>query len=139
MTDQVTLPRAVVEQALASMDDRLSLMKWQSARNALRSALAKAEQAEKPKRNICIQCRNADSWGLPDKPVCRSCVANSEWQPLNTSSKNPMATKKAEQRQEAWQGLSDEEIDELWQNNDTDWESIKRVEAKLREKNGGAK
>ncbi len=40
-------------------------------------------------QNICIECANADSWGLPDKPACRSCVSNSEWKPLNVSSKNP--------------------------------------------------
>jgi hypothetical protein len=41
-------------------------------------------------QNICIKCANADSWGLPDKPVCRSCVGNSEWKPLNKSSVNPI-------------------------------------------------
>ncbi len=41
-------------------------------------------------QNICIECANADSWGLPDKPACRSCVSNSEWKPLNVSSKNPI-------------------------------------------------
>jgi hypothetical protein len=40
-------------------------------------------------QNNCIECANADSWGLPDKPFCRSCVSNSEWKPLNASSKNP--------------------------------------------------
>jgi hypothetical protein len=40
-------------------------------------------------QNNCIKCSNADSWGLPDKPFCRSCVSNSEWKPLNASSKNP--------------------------------------------------
>ncbi len=40
-------------------------------------------------QNICIECANADSWGLPDKPACQSCVSNSEWKPLNVSSKNP--------------------------------------------------
>lgn len=37
----------------------------------------------------CKECRNADSWGLPDKYVCRSCSAGSEWTPLNQSSVNP--------------------------------------------------
>jgi hypothetical protein len=41
-------------------------------------------------QNNCIECANADSWGLPDKPFCRSCVSNSEWSPLNRSSVNPI-------------------------------------------------
>jgi hypothetical protein len=41
-------------------------------------------------QNICIECANADSWGLPDKPACRSCISNSEWSPLNRSSVNPI-------------------------------------------------
>jgi hypothetical protein len=43
-----------------------------------------------PVKNICTECANSDSWGLPDKKVCRSCISNSEWEPLNVSSKNPM-------------------------------------------------
>jgi hypothetical protein len=43
--------------------------------------------------NVCIECRNADSWGLPDKPICRECVRNSKWQPLNESSTNPLYTR----------------------------------------------
>ena len=41
----------------------------------------------------------------------------------------------AELQQRKWVGLTDEEIEEIWENNDTDWESIKKVEAKLKEKN----
>lgn len=46
------------------------------------------------KENICIDCTNADSWGLPDKPCCQSCVASSNWQPLNRSSVHPNAARK---------------------------------------------
>ena len=34
-----------------------------------------------------------------------------------------------------WVGLTQEEANYIWENNETDWESIKRVEAKLKEKN----
>lgn len=44
-------------------------------------------QVTKP--SICTDCSNADSWGLPDKPCCRSCVSGNNWQSLNTSSVNP--------------------------------------------------
>lgn len=40
--------------------------------------------------NVCTECSNSDSWGLPDKPVCKSCFVNSRWEPLNTSSVNPL-------------------------------------------------
>jgi hypothetical protein len=34
-----------------------------------------------------------------------------------------------------WVGLTDEEANELWESTDSDWELMKRVEAKLKEKN----
>ena len=37
--------------------------------------------------------------------------------------------------QREWQGLTDEEANELWESTDSDWELMKRVEAKLKEKN----
>jgi len=36
-----------------------------------------------------------------------------------------------------WVGLTDEEANELWESTDSDWELMKRTEAKLRERNGG--
>lgn len=39
--------------------------------------------------NVCTDCTHADSWGLPDKPCCRTCVGNSNWAPLNKSSVHP--------------------------------------------------
>ena len=35
----------------------------------------------------------------------------------------------------AWVGLTDEEANELWESTDSDWELMKRTEAKLKEKN----
>lgn len=32
----------------------------------------------------CADCRNADSWGIPDKPICYQCRYGSRWTPLNT-------------------------------------------------------
>jgi hypothetical protein len=37
--------------------------------------------------------------------------------------------------QRQWVGLTDEEANELWESIDSDWELMKRTEAKLREKN----
>ena len=37
--------------------------------------------------------------------------------------------------QRTWVGLTDEEEVELWESTDSDWELMKRVEAKLKEKN----
>lgn len=34
-----------------------------------------------------------------------------------------------------WVGLTDAETNELWESTDSDWELMKRVEAKLKEKN----
>lgn len=45
------------------------------------------------KVNVCHDCANADSWGLPDKQSCNHCVENSQWVPLNASSKNPLGGK----------------------------------------------
>jgi len=37
--------------------------------------------------------------------------------------------------QRTWVGLTDEEENELWESTDSDWELMKRTEAKLKEKN----
>ena len=34
-----------------------------------------------------------------------------------------------------WEGLTEDEANELWQSTDSDWELMKRVEAKLKERN----
>lgn len=39
--------------------------------------------------------------------------------------------------QRTWIGLTDEEANELWESTDSDWELMKRTEAKLKEKNHG--
>lgn len=52
-------------------------------------ALKSAQPAPAPAPSNCMECRNADSWGLPDKSCCRSCVSGSNWEPLNKSSRNP--------------------------------------------------
>lgn len=39
--------------------------------------------------------------------------------------------------QKPFVGLTDEEANELWESTDSDWELMKRTEAKLRERNGG--
>lgn len=41
------------------------------------------------KDSNCSQCRNADSWGIPDRSFCKQCVRGSYWQPLNPDSVNP--------------------------------------------------
>lgn len=46
-------------------------------------------QAEQPTKSNCMDCANADSWGLPDKDICNSCTSGRHWVPLNTSSVNP--------------------------------------------------
>jgi hypothetical protein len=38
-------------------------------------------------------------------------------------------------QQRTWVGLTDEESNELWESTDSDWELMKRTEAKLKEKN----
>jgi len=38
--------------------------------------------------------------------------------------------------QRTWVGLTDEEANQLWESTDSDWELMKRTEAKLKDKNG---
>jgi hypothetical protein len=39
------------------------------------------------------------------------------------------------QPKKEWVGLTDEEANKLWESTDSDWELMKRTEAKLKEKN----
>ena len=109
--------------------------------DAGRQAIAEAEKDEPVVHyNICIECQNAD---LPDKPVCRECVRNSKWQPLNESSKNPLYT----HPQPKHEPLTDEQILHLvdthigetnfkYPLNNSDLIHLARaIEAKLKEKN----
>ena len=41
-----------------------------------------------------------------------------------------------EKLQRTWVGLTDAEANELWESTDSDWELMKRTEAKLKAKNG---
>ena len=73
-----------------------------AAADALRAALA--QQDSRPAQSICTGCSNADSWGLPDKFVCRSCTSGSAWEPLTSSSVNlnkPSAQQDALAQQDA--------------------------------------
>jgi hypothetical protein len=45
------------------------------------------------------------------------------------------SSKVIEPQQRTWVGLTIEEANELWESTDSDWELMKRVEAKLKEKN----
>jgi len=45
---------------------------------------------------------------------------------------------KATPSQREWVGLTDEEANQLWESTDSDWELMKRTEAKLKQKNGYA-
>lgn len=58
-------------------------------RQALQMLDKVCDEAPPQTESNCIQCRNADSWGLPDQPVCKTCTAGSAWAPLNVDSVNP--------------------------------------------------
>lgn len=61
-------------------------------RDEVRQALQMLDKVceEAPAQSNCSECRNADSWGIPDRPVvCSTCRAGSAWVPLNESSVNP--------------------------------------------------
>jgi hypothetical protein len=69
---------------------------WDKKFDALKAALAEtvvcssvqSTPAQTPAPPNCSGCANADSWGLPDKAVCKTCVAGSKWAPLNVGSVN---------------------------------------------------
>lgn len=97
-----------ISSAVADSDDRVAQGIIRTTLQLLSAAPAAPEQQEPepletPPRggNICTDCANADSWGVPDKLVCQVCNRNSQWQPLNKSSKNPVAKAPNAQQAEA--------------------------------------
>ena len=54
--------------------------------------------------------------------------------PVDGNARQMLPLYTAPQRRE-WVGLTEEEENELWESTDSDWELMKRTEAKLREKN----
>ena len=73
-------------------------------------------------KKYCVCCQGAGQvdTGIMESPVtiCNDCNG----------------TGLAQQR--TWVGLTNEEANELWESTDSDWELMKRTEAKLKEKNG---
>ena len=81
---------------------------------------------------VMRQVRNALVWNLntdlDNIPAC------DQW--ANMLRKNIDALDKAIADAELkWVGLTDEEANKLWESTDSDWELMKRTEAKLKEKN----
>ena len=58
--------------------------------------------------------------------------------PFFVSKEHPTSFGLAKEAQRTWVGLTDEEANELWESTDSDWELMKRTEAKLKQKNGFA-
>ncbi len=67
-----------------------------------------------------VEPTNNTFWMNPNDPR----LTATEVQPLYTTP-----------QQRTWVGLTDEEENELWESTDSDWELMKRTEAKLKEKN----
>lgn len=76
-------------QTRAALAARLNAAPTPPAQPNAETVAAMQEARQMATQSVCIECRNADSWGLPDKPVCRSCTSGSAWEPLNRSSVNP--------------------------------------------------
>ena len=78
------------------------------------------------------QARNAFVWNLnTDLDNISACE---QW--ANMLRKNIDDLDKAIADAELkWVGLTDEEANKLWESTDSDWELMKRTEAKLKEKN----
>ena len=95
-----SLRQAIAEAEKHTLSSRINDARVHAEYDKQRDAARKLIEAEKhevsqepvAQQNVCIECQNADSWGLPDKPICRECVRNSEWQPLNASSVNHLYT-----------------------------------------------
>ena len=72
--------------------------------------------------NGCIgNCWNKK---LPQQELV--CVCGAVWEGQELIYTKPQRT---------WVGLTDEEANKLWESTDSDWELMKRTEAKLKEKN----
>lgn len=155
MTDQVTLPRTVVEQTLEAAHEAIEELYYSNGTdeaglkraNALllieeaRAALDNAEQQEATCKQS-LQVQQAEQRQDPTEcryPRCACVVDLKNWN--GCKKKAPQA----EQRQEAWQGLSDEEKYAIYTNPRyttplAEIKSIVRtIEAQLRAKNGGVK
>ena len=64
-------------------------------------------------------------WELTGEVTTDPDRADGMWLPLYTS----------QPASKPWVGLTEQEENELWEGTDSDWELMKRTEAKLREKN----
>jgi len=91
---------------------------------ALEEALAKQEQGE-PVAWVCTGVNNTHDIDFDENDVNALPVGTL----LYTTPQQPSTIVRT------WVGLTEEEANELWESTDSDWELMKRVEAKLKEKN----
>ena len=81
-------------------------------------AMKQALEALEDMHIVELQIEDLQSWNKAVKSL-RQAIAEAE---------------KQEPKRE-WVGLTDEEANELWESTDSDWELMKRTEAKLKERN----
>jgi hypothetical protein len=118
--------------ALEAMEDRVSLMKWQKARDAVKEALAQHDSVQaKPEPE-----QEPVAWKLPDKNVVF-------WEDTKEVDEyhgfKPTIPLYTTPPQRTWVGLTDEEKDKLdAEYGDDTLAHLDAIEAKLKQKNGYA-
>ena len=82
---------------------------------------------------------NARELGLDYEPAQQEpvkhelqCICGCSWE-IDADGNEELVSSPPAQR--TWVGLTDKEEVELWESTDSDWELMKRTEAKLKEKN----
>ena len=135
-----------MKQALEALDDRSSLTKWQTAREALRQAIEQAEKQEPVAwihtkiEGVTVPHRPADLDKHPDRwealyktpPPCPTCEALARTVLMDQTAHDLYTTP---QPQREWVGLTDEEVADLGRHELWIKQFIRTVEAKLKEKN----
>jgi predicted transcriptional regulator len=130
------MSKKALKLALEALEDRVSLMKWQIARDAVREALAQQEQGEPvlwAAKESMFMWGKSDESGHPYHIVCKGKKVKSHQIPLYTTP-----------QQLTWVGLTPEQVAEFetWHDNreeEVGWcnpsEIVAYIEAKLKEKN----
>ena len=114
----MTTQTEALKLAFEALEDRVSLMKWQIARDAVKKALAQPKQEQ-------------------GEPV--AFIEKSQFDLMLTKANLELVQKvdkllNAQQR--TWVGLTHDEINEIWESQTKTGEQITRaIEAKLKEKN----
>ena len=136
------MTQEALRMALEALEDRASLMKWQKARDAVKEALTKEKTLQALHNENERLGLYKDAYAQPEQEPVAWVVYSSAENDIVWADKGKLLKQNTPlyttPPQRTWVGLTDEEIDDLWESTASYYNThdfARAIEAKLKEKN----